>query len=397
MPMLSCETNPPFMNTAATRSAQPVSYRSDSRLLFDDISVTDVRVRPASRVCSYSEWDPLEEVIVGRVDGACVPVWDSVLAATMPAQHMPFFTAEGGRRFPESILTRAARELDNFAAVLESEGITVRRPDSVDWSTAFQTPHFNQPAGLYAAMPRDFLLVVGDEIIESPMAWRSRYFEFRAYRKLLKEYFATGARWTAAPKPELSDELYHPAYDSRAANHSAITEFEPVFDAADFVRFGRDIFCQKSHVTNQFGIDWLRHHLGEEYRIHVLNFNDPKAMHIDATLVPLARGRLLLNAERAVALPQMFKNWEILFPPPPVIPDDHPLYFTSKWVSINVLSLNEEQVVVEEQERPLIEFLKNHGFKPIPLPFRNFMSLGGAFHCATVDVRRRGTLQDVFC
>ena len=57
-------------------------------------------------------------------------------------------------------------------------------------------------------MPRDILLVIGDEIIECPMAWRSRFFEYRAYRSLMKEYFASGAKWTTVPKPQMSDELY---------------------------------------------------------------------------------------------------------------------------------------------------------------------------------------------
>ena len=63
-------------------------------------------------------------------------------------------------------------------------------------------------SGLYAAMPRDILMVVGDEIIEAPMAWRSRFFEYRSYRPLMKEYFRNGARWTTAPKPQMGDELY---------------------------------------------------------------------------------------------------------------------------------------------------------------------------------------------
>ena len=57
-------------------------------------------------------------------------------------------------------------------------------------------------------MPRDFLLVIGDELIEAPMAWRSRFFEYRAYRPLLKDYFRQGAKWTTAPKPQMADELY---------------------------------------------------------------------------------------------------------------------------------------------------------------------------------------------
>jgi glycine amidinotransferase len=351
--------------------------------------------RPIPVVNSFNEWDPLEEVIVGRVEDACIPEWHTMLAATMPASQHGFFQIYGGQKFAEELLCAAQRELEQLVTILVGEGITVQRPAALDWSMPFATPDFSQPAGLYAAMPRDFLLVVGDELIESPMAWRSRYFEFKAYRPLLKHYFQQGAKWTAAPKPELAKPLYNDDA-SLAGGEWVITEFEPVFDAADFMRCGRDIFCQKSHVTNQFGIDWLQRHLGDDYRIHVLDFDDPKAMHIDATFVPLAPGRLLLNATRATGLPAMFDAWEILTPPPPVIPDDHPLYFTSKWVSINVLSLDEERVVVEEQEEPLIRFLKNRGFQPIPVPFRNFMSLGGAFHCATVDVRRRGALAHYF-
>ena len=40
------------------------------------------------------------------------------------------------------------------------------------------------------------------------MAWRSRFFEYRAYRPLLKEYFRQGAKWTTAPKPLMCDDLY---------------------------------------------------------------------------------------------------------------------------------------------------------------------------------------------
>lgn len=63
-------------------------------------------------------------------------------------------------------------------------------------------------SGMYGAMPRDILLVVGNEIIEAPMAWRARFFEYRAYRRLIKDYFNSGAKWTTAPKPTMADELY---------------------------------------------------------------------------------------------------------------------------------------------------------------------------------------------
>jgi len=58
------------------------------------------------------------------------------------------------------------------------------------------------------ACPRDGLMVIGDEIIETAMAWRSRLFELYAYKKLFSDYFNQGAKWTAAPRPSMSDDLY---------------------------------------------------------------------------------------------------------------------------------------------------------------------------------------------
>lgn len=87
------------------------------------------------------------------------------------------------------------------------------------------------------------------------MAWRSRFFEYRAYRPLLKEYFKQGAKWTTAPKPLMSDQLYDINYVNEDRSKLATegkfvtTEFEPCFDAADFIRAGRDIFAQRSQVS----------------------------------------------------------------------------------------------------------------------------------------------------
>ena len=252
---------------------------------------------------------------------------------------------------------------------------------------------------MYAAMPRDALLVVGTDIIECPMAWRSRYFETLAYRPLLKEYFRGGAKWSSGPKPELTDALYDQDWTDPGEDgpvRLVVTEFEPTFDAADFTRCGRDIIAQKSNVTNDFGIEWLRRHLGDGYRIHVFEFADTHPMHIDATLVPLAPGKLLINPGRVPEVPKLFKGWDVLAAPRPVIPDAHPLYMTSKWINMNILMLDETRVIVERQDEPMIEAMKKFGFTPILCNFRNFNSFGGSFHCATLDTRRRGTLESYF-
>jgi glycine amidinotransferase len=44
----------------------------------------------------------------------------------------------------------------------------------------------------------------------------------------------------------------------------------------------------------------------------------------------------------------------------------------------------------------MIRALKDFGFQPILCNFRNFNTFGGSFHCATLDIRRRGELQSYF-
>ncbi|OPC78446.1 amidinotransferase [Embleya scabrispora] len=347
-----------------------------------------------SSVSSYTEWDPLEEVIVGIVDDATFPPWHASLEPVIPAHQHETFRRRGGQPFPAELIAAARRELDEFVHILEAEGVTVRRPEPVAQRTPYATRDWTS-TGLYAAMPRDCLLVVGEDVIECPMAWRSRYYETLAYRPLLKEYFRSGARWSAGPKPELPDELYDLTWTEPAEGMPTrliVTEFEPTFDAADFLRLGRDIVAQKSNVTNEFGIDWLRRHLGDRYRIHVLEFDDTHPMHIDATLAPLAPGKLLVHPERVSKVPAIFKGWDVMRAPRPVIPDSHPLYLTSKWINMNVLMLDENRVVVERDDEPMISGMKEWGFTPIPCSFRNFNSFGGSFHCATLDVRRSGGL-----
>jgi glycine amidinotransferase len=320
------------------------------------------------------------------------------LPPVLPAGHHDTFRGQAGRSFPPHQIEAARRELEEFVRILQGEGVTVRRPEPIPQRTTYSTLEWSS-TGMYAAMPRDALLVVGDEIIECPMAWRSRYYESLAYRPLLKEYFRGGARWSAGPKPELSQQQYDQDWTDpgdEAPARLVVTEFEPTFDAADFTRCGRDIIAQKSNVTNDFGIEWLRRHLGDAYRIHVFEFNDPHPMHIDATLVPMAPGKLLINPERVPMVPKMFKGWDVMAAPEPIIPDEHPMYMTSKWINMNILMLDEERVIVERQDEPMISAMRKFGFTPIPCKFRNFNSFGGSFHCATLDVRRRGTLTSYF-
>jgi len=242
-------------------------------------------------VNSYNEWDPLEEVIVGRLEGATIPSAHVTVTFNLPPLAAKLYRFAAGFRYPKWMVRLAQRELDDFIRILQGEGVKVRRPDVIDFRRRYRTLRWAS-RGFCVACPRDVFMIVGDEIIETPGCWRSRYFEADAYRPLFKEYFAQGARWTAAPRPQLTDDLYD--YDFRIPDvgepaRFVVNEFEPVFDAADFVRCGRDLFVTRSNVTNRAGIEWLRRHLGPGFRIHEIESRCRQPMHIDSTLIPLAR------------------------------------------------------------------------------------------------------------
>jgi glycine amidinotransferase len=354
-------------------------------------------------VNSHNEWDPLEEVVVGRLEGATIPSSHPSVIHSLPPMMARALRVIAGLRYPRLVVRRAQRELDGFIALLDSLGIVVRRPEPADYRRRVRTPDWSS-RGFANACPRDSLLVIGDEIIETPMAWRCRQFETHSFRPLLKDYFRRGARWTAAPRPQLSDALYDPDYTVPQPGEPVrytTTEFEPVFDAADFVRCGRDLFVTRSNVTNRFGIEWLRRHLGERYRIHEIESRCQTPMHIDTTLLPLAPGKLLVNPDYIDIdrLPPMLRSWDILIAPEPD-PISDPilkvLNMCGKWLSMNVLSLDGRRVIADSHHTGMLRALEKWGFEPIPCPFRYYAPFGGAFHCATLDVRRRGGLESYF-
>lgn len=356
-----------------------------------------------SPVNSHNEWDPLEEVIVGRLDGAVIPSKHPVVTCNIPGMAARGQLLLAGFRYPKIMIEPAQRELEGFVGLLQSLGIVVRRPEAVDHTRRFGTPNWTS-RGFCNSCPRDSMLVIGEEIIETPMAWPCRYFETHSYRPALKDYFRRGARWTAAPKPQLSGELFDP--DFRAPRKGEpisyiLTEFEPVFDAADFFRCGRDLFVTRSNVTNACGIEWLRRHLGCAYRIHEIESRCPNPMHIDTTILPLRPGKLLVNPEYIDVehLPAILKKWDILVAPEPDPIKDPMLKITSlcgKWLNMNVLMLDEKRVVVDPHHTRTVRALEKWGFEPVLCEFLHYAAFGGAFHCATLDIRRRGGLESYF-
>ena len=347
-----------------------------------------------SEVWSCNEWDPLEEVIVGNPLRARFPTPDcSTRLAEFPDRSLDEIPRGP---FPQQVIEETEEDLDAFVEVLESHGVCVKRPETWPHDARFSTIHW-ESEGYYNYCPRDIMLVIGDTIIETPNVIRARSQETFSYREMMVEYLKSGAKWFSAPRPMLLDSLF----DVDLSRPSPRND-EPAFDAANVLRLGRDLIYLVSATGNELGGQWLQTILGDSFRVHFLK-DVYYGSHIDSTFVALRPGLMLCNPGRLSddTLPEILKQWEVIYSPPMentgrFDADYLSRSIGSKWIDMNLFSINPNLVVVDRDQSQLIRLLEQHGLDVIPLKLRHSKMLGGGFHCVTLDIRRSGTLEQYF-
>jgi glycine amidinotransferase/scyllo-inosamine-4-phosphate amidinotransferase 1 len=338
-----------------------------------------------NKINSNTEWGALKEVILGRADFSSIPkIKNKDIHCVDYANYASVKDLPAGY-YPEEIISETQEDLNVFQKQLEAIGITVLRPDTIDFSQVYNTPDW-QSDGYYNYCPRDSALIVGDTIIETPMPLRSRYFENFSYRTIFKKYFNAGSRWISAPKGQLLDDLY----DRTDLSKPTLTEFEPAFDAANIVKCGKDLFFLVSNSGNRSGAKWLQSTLGDRYTVHVLD-NIYAYVHLDTTILPLAPGVVLLNPTRVNDnnIPEYFRSWKKIWAVDPVAtPFREHWAPASPWLGMNVLSINDHTVAVEKSQTSLILQLEKQGFDILEVSMRHCRTLSGGPHCVTLDTVR---------
>jgi glycine amidinotransferase len=377
-------------------------------------------------VNSWNEWDPLKRVIVGRPEGTQVAAPEPGWLQDFPKHGYPAGTYGP---WPQDMVDEANEQMEYFVQAMEKRRIIVDRVvvhPVLREVQAVSTPDWTQLNARGTNNPRDVFLPVGNEIMEAPGTIRSRWYEYLNLRPLFEKYFKEDPEflWTAAPKPRLTDESYEKNYfynyyhvwtkeEKLQRLHDwkfQLTEKEPLWDAADATRCGRDIFWQCSSVTNRSGMDWLKRYFAPKgIRIHPVQFEAGymHPWHIDVDLIALRPGLAIYNPSgpiRTKEVWELFKinDWEL-------IPAAEPTHFYKngviicgeefegpQWISMNTFSLGPNTVCVEAHELKYIDQLTKLGFEVVPIPYDKVFPFGGELHCTTLDVYREGNLEDYF-
>ena len=330
---------------------------------------------------THNEWDKLNTVVLGDVAGARFPKYDDVF--TEVAKHSTWTeSAQPMGPISQTVIQQTEEDLEYMKEQLEEAGVTVIRPRQLDFQQVVHNYRYFSD-GMYNYCPRDTILIVGNYVIEAPVLFHSRQHEAESFRDIRYSALEKGCKWISAPRHNLPvNELFD--------ENGNLTEKTPIFDAANVMRFGKDILYLKSQTGNVSGARWLSTVLGPEYTVHIWDKVYAYA-HIDSTICALNEETILLNKTRistAGKLPKFLKDKKKIWISDLEETEFHVYPYASKWIGMNILSLDPTTVMVDPRQTKLIKRLEREGFDVVPVQLTHSRTLGGGHHCVTLDLHR---------
>lgn len=294
------------------------------------------------------------------------------------------------------ILQKRIEQLDNLATTLSNLGIKVDRPDKVMGLKKIKTLTYETEASS-ANNVRDLTLVYNNTIVETPICLRNRVFENLNLHTIFKKAFdnGNGGRWIKAPTTHLIESTYDLKDWREERDFTNINpKLEMAIDAPNFLTIGKDVIVNVATDIQYLGYKWVES-LFPESKFHVIKCADS---HIDGELVCLRPGTFLLNPkfiEIKEMLPEKFKKWNFIIPEDLTeqldvkgMTDIDIQLASSRGMDINVLSLDENTVVVNKKAIGVKKALEQNGFDIIEVELDNGEIFAGGIHCSTLDLIR---------
>lgn len=288
------------------------------------------------QLSQYNETDPLKTVIIGRYEGyraneAYVEVVNESQKRGLPTEN------------------ELKPEFDQFRSELEKRGVEVLIPDYVGEFVYDQLT------------PRDIGITIGHKFVIANMVKRSRRYEVAGIFNYLNQ--ATG------PGPPILIP----------------SERDMLLEGGDIIVQNGRIYVGISQRTNQQGFEFLQHHFSRDFEVipvHCRRLEEGEdVLHLDCTFNPVGKYHALIypNGFREIP-PSIRQNFDWI----------EVTYEEQEMLSVNVLSLDEQTVVVRDHpkcERVNRE-METIGLEVIRLPFDGAPRTGGSLRCCSLPLVR---------
>ena len=349
----------------------------------------------------WTNWDPLEEVIVGNCPSKSSANWNLEPRA---------------RELFDEILFETKEDLDNLANKLTSLGVKIFRPAITNFDQVINQGDFIIRNPTFPIVPRDQYLVYGDTVYQTYTSMPDRYLDSVNYYEIFLHLFDEGHNWISQPPPVLQNfndnkkwfiegpQIYHEQYKNSILWHTA-TMFK----------------CGDALITNnlgpgsKLGLEWMQRNTNA----NIINNNNTIVDnwgHIDHGFYMSDDDTVFCLNKRWV--PEVLRNknmieLELLTPKPAF---DYQLFMeewkTSKgkltvewlegWISewkgysqeiafeSNNLIVDSKNIIFSIEQPKVFDLMSSMGITPHVCKMRHGMFWEAGIHCLTLDIKRKG-------
>ena len=344
-----------------------------------------------SKVSSYTSWQPLEEVIVGR---AYTP------------DYFDFINNAQVRNQLQQILVETNEDLDNLQKVCETYGAIVRRPELTNKDIFVKSQTDDYGASVPPLTPRDWQITLGEKLL--------RVMPVDELDLICADY----ADQVVNPHAGYLGPKGH-TFDPECILNGA--------SASCIVRVGTDVFFDNSDYLKPEQSRWIQENcLDNRYKFHEAVTDG----HGDAVFAILKPGVLLSSKwDDQLDLDSDFPGWDVSKLEHSTIshamavgkfkeenfngawyvqgqtPTKEFTHFVDTylkdWVGyvsdtvfdVNCLVLDEENVIFSAYNKQVFDYCEKHRINPIIAELRHSYFWDGGVSCCTQDIRRTGGLE----
>lgn len=365
----------------------------------------------------YQHWDPLTTCVVGR---------------SYPPEFYSWVKPTHVRKLFERIAEETEEDYQAIIRKLEEFDVKVLRPNLPDQSL-FNGQYLPPPMA-----PRDAMIMIGDTFNTTAQTWDIFYQHIKdpswpdvdsidQLEPWQQEECRQIHNWDYVYQSQIKpyeDIIKH----IKAQGNTVRSRYDNLFiNGASIARIGRDLYFGTEKYDDDISvIKQIADREFPEYRNHIVNTGG----HSDGTYCPVTPG-LIISLQDVPTYADTFPNWEVVYLPnqswdkvTPFLDLKTKNYgkwwipgqeydqsvidlvetWLSKWVGyveetvfdVNMLIIDPKNVMVFNYNKQVFDALDRFGITPHIVPFRHRYFWDGGIHCVTLDLDRKGKLENFF-
>lgn len=349
----------------------------------------------------WTEWDPLEEIIVGNCYSSVPENWNIVKNSKE-------------EKLLNQIFSETKEDLDNLSTFIQSFGVKVYRPKLYEFPKQIELPNFKVLRATNPIVPRDQYFVYGNTIYQTYTSMSDRYFDSYHYYDIFLELYKNGYNWISQPPPMINnfEDEYNWFKNGRKIYWENYKD-TLLWHTATIFKCGNILIADTLGPGTKLGLDWMRKNIN--YKIFpnegtVINnwghidqgffmINDDTVICKNKDWVPI-----FLRNKEIIEIETLYKAFDYNINENRI---KHSIEWLEKWFlewkgydqdvafETNVLIIDSKNIVFSVDLPKVFELLNNFGINCHVCKLRHGVFWDSGIHCCTLDVKRKGNNRSI--